>query len=221
MQNRRAMFLARRSRAARDLVSWEESGFSPPAPQLVKRATLARWGIPAAPWVETGTLHGTMTEWLAKRYLQVISIEPEPELHASAARRLAALDNVTLICGTSEDCLESAISHVSGHQASFWLDGHYSQGPTYAGIRDTPVLIELKAIQGALESGRLEKVAVLIDDVRLFVSRHTEMPQEEGREGYPSLTSLVEWADAVGLQWSIENDIFCATNLSRRAAVVD
>lgn len=207
------MFLSSRTRSSRDLVSWEQSGFNLPAPRAVKCATLARWGIASAPWIETGTAHGKTTKWLAERYPSVISLEPEPELYSLATTRLSGLENVTLICGTSEECFGSAVSQIVGDQVNFWLDGHYSQGVTYAGTRDTPVLFELKEIRSSLESERLRKIAVLIDDVRLFVSRHSEKPQEPGREGYPSLTALVEWADSVELRWSIENDIFCATNL--------
>lgn len=92
----------------------------------------------------------------------------------------------------------------------FWLDGHYSAGDTYSGERDTPILLELDAIGGALD--RLGEVLVFVDDVRLFATQHHEI-ESETRDGYPKLSQLVNWADFNNLQWTIEHDIFIARRM--------
>jgi hypothetical protein len=56
-------------------------------------------------------------------------------------------------------------SFLSGN-LNFWLDGHYSDGITFKGDKDTPIVDELNHISMNLD--RYNEVCVLIDDVRCF-----------------------------------------------------
>ena len=87
---------------------------------------------------------------------------------------------------------------------SFWLDGHFSQGETFKGLNDTPILEELKIISDFLS--KMSNVTILIDDVRLF---RTDVKLSET---YPDLRKLVDFATDKNLYWTIEADIFVMTN---------
>lgn len=184
-----------------DLLSWKSRGYAPPSPQSVKLQCLLRYAPADCAWIETGTYLGATTEFLAAAGGRVITIEPEPKLFNAAVERLRGFPNVTVLNGTSESCLPEAIASVNGNIA-FWLDGHYSEGITFQGVRDTPIIFELDAISSNIS--RLGKVSVLVDDVRCFRTRHS------GYANYPLVTYLIDWANNNDFDWSIEHDIFCA-----------
>jgi hypothetical protein len=186
-----------------ELRDWRERGYAAPSPTFVKRGVLARQGVPAATWVETGTFQGDTTAFLAERAAKVISIEPEPALYAAVAQRFAGRSNVELHNGLSEQVLPRVLPALRG-DVCFWLDGHYSAGFTHKGPVDTPIVDELEAIGGAL--GGWAKVAVLVDDVRCFEPANPEFAD------YPERGLLVRWAEQHRLHWSIEHDIFVAKN---------
>lgn len=183
------------------MLGWRLRGFAAPSPDSVKRIAIIRNGIPNGIWVETGTYRGGTTRVLAKHAKMVYSIEPEAKLFANARRRFAAINNVVILNGTSEEVLPTLLTKLDG-DVSFWLDGHYSRGVTFMGPQDTPIREELASIAANLS--RFERVAVLIDDIRLFNSRvHVY-------GAYPALDELVDWTRGHGLEWHIEHDIFIA-----------
>lgn len=192
----RELFRSLRKRRALD--RWRLVGFTTPAPHFVKQAVLARHSPSNATWVETGTFNGDTTAFLAKRAAKVFSIEPEPTLYAKAAERLKGLATVTVLNGPSESMLPQIVAGLGGNVA-FWLDGHYSEGNTFKGETDTPIVFELDTIGKAIHAWG--NTAVLVDDVRCF-----------GANGYPRKRMLIDWAEAHGLEWSIEHDIFVARN---------
>ncbi len=177
---------------------WRERSYAPPLPEAVKRATLLRHGSPDATWIETGTYLGNTAQFLARNARRVITIEPSRELYDQARTRLAGIENVELIAGTSQDELPRLLSGVTG-DVNFWLDGHYSGGNTYQGSSPTPVAQELQTIRE--QRGHLGRLAVLIDDARCFY---------EGEPGYPTLDFLVDWSRSCAMRWTIEHDIFIA-----------
>jgi hypothetical protein len=191
---------------SKELASWAARQYAAPAPAFVKREAVLRNGIATATWVETGTFQGDTTAFLAQRAKRVVSIEPEPTLHAAAAARFQGVANVEIRKGLSEDVLPEVLPTLSG-DVCFWLDGHFSAGFTHKGPKDTPIADELLHIEKALP--RWERVAVLVDDVRCFDPQdpiHTEY------QGYPERRFLVEWAERNKLVWHIELDIFVARN---------
>lgn len=199
----RRSFAFRLIRAIRGQISWRRRRFAAPSPQFVKWACLLRNGIPGGTWVETGTYMGETTRLLARHSRMVFSIEPQPELHARASRRLRHLANVEILLGTSEQVMPGLLTRIAG-DVSFWLDGHYSAGSTFEASQHTPIVEELSAISANLH--RFPKVCVLVDDVRCFDPKIPEF------RTYPPVDYLVDWARQHKLDWHIEHDIFCARN---------
>lgn len=186
-----------------EFLTWELRRFSPPSPHYIKQTVLERHSLPYCTWIETGTHLGLTTKKLAKIANYVYTIEPEPTLYKNAKRRLAKLKNVCIENSISEIALPIILSKLSGNTC-FWLDGHFSAGNTFKGPQDTPILNELAAIRENLS--RMDKVVILIDDVRCF------NPQDPDYSTYPPLKFLVDWAVENQLSWMIEHDIFVAKN---------
>lgn len=76
--------------------------------------------------IETGTYHGVTTEWLARHFDTVHSIEVNPAYLAQAAERLRGLANVTLHEGSSADLLGQLLSP---DRTLVFLDAHWNQNP--------------------------------------------------------------------------------------------
>lgn len=196
----------------RSLYRWARRDFASPAPQNVKRRTLARHSIPRATWIESGTYRGDTTAWLSSSprisARAVVTIEPADNYFAAAVERFLRDPKVTVVQGESTDALPGLLSEHSG-PLCFWLDGHYSSGDTYMGEADCPALGELRIISRHAQSNASSPLVVFIDDVRLFAKEHRET-DEHDRDGYPPLKYLVEWAEDLRLFWTIEQDIFIA-----------
>ena len=169
---------------------------SPPAPHFIKQSLLLRHGINNSVWVETGTYLGQTTKFLSEHFSFVHSIEPSNKCLRIAKRNLRFSKNVALYDGTSELCFEEICSSLSG-DICFWLDGHYSEGITFKGATDTPILFELDTIKKYLEN--FSNTVILIDDIR---TSHID------KDNYPPLSFYVNWADSVGMDWIIELDSF-------------
>lgn len=197
--NARRLFVD--SRAA--LQWWRREWASPAAPS-VKRRVLKRHSIPGATWVETGTYRGDTTAFLSRLGQGVVSIEPDLQLYVGASKRFANDERIRLINGTSQEVLEAVLQTLAG-PVCFWLDGHFSGPGTYRSDHDTPIEFELDAIARRLSS--LQPVCVLVDDFREFPPASAP-----GVSSYPTRHSLVEWAVANDLAWSVEHDIFIATS---------
>lgn len=158
-------------------------------------------------WVETGTYLGQTTAFLAQFGSEVVSIEPSLIHFENAQNRFRNIGNIKLVFGYSEEQLEKIMltfikNDVS--DVSFWLDGHYSGGTTVQGNKETPIREELSVI--SRYKTQLKSVSVMIDDVRNF------NPSLIQFMNYPKLSELVQWADQNDLFWTIDHDIFVATN---------
>jgi hypothetical protein len=191
-------------------VDWHKRLFAAPSPNFVKHACLVRNGLPNAVWIETGTYLGQTTHVLSKFASKVYSIEPEPTLFANAKKYFRNHKNVELLNGTSEEIFPNLLAKING-DINFWLDGHYSEGITFQGQQDTPILDELKSISANLS--RFHRVCVLVDDVRCF------NPSQAAYSTYPAIDVLVDWARSHKLQWHIEHDIFVAKNYTASSVV--
>ena len=182
----------------RGIADWKKRGFLENSPQLVKENVFLKYGIKNAAWIETGTYLGTTTKYLSNLFPHVYSIEPEPMLYASACKRFEG-KNVTLFNEVSENVFPSLLPKLTGN-INFWLDGHYSAGITFKGVKDCPVKDELSAIENNFSN--FDKLSILIDDVRCF------LPSNVDYSDYPSIDYLVDWARRMNLCWRIEHDIF-------------
>jgi hypothetical protein len=190
-------------------LKWRRSNYSPPSTQHIKIRILKAHSLKNAIWVESGTYLGDTTTKLAKIACKVISIEPQTELSVFASNRLKRRKNVEVINDTSESCIAKILEGVSG-PACFWLDGHYSGDITFQGSEISPISTELAAISNYLCK---YPVVVFIDDFRLFVNSATT--------GYPTQSSLVNWANKNLLTWTVEHDIFIAKSKHTKGAKIN
>lgn len=196
--------------AVMSLLSWSRNGFQPPSPQFIKYFVLQKWGGNQT-WIETGTYLGDTTTFLAKNCKMVYSIEASEYFATKALKKFSTRDNIKIIKGLSEEMLPELLDSLTSTEKkdiTFWLDGHYSGGNTFHGPNDTPISQELATITGNLQN--FSSVTVLVDDVRCFNPRIADFAQ------YPELEFLVKFAISNDLFWTIEHDIFIATNRNKR-----
>lgn len=113
--------------------------------------------------VESGTCYGDGVQAaLDAGYKEVHSYEVVADLYQKAVTRFADAKKVKLYLKSSKD-MYSDIHQLEG-KLVFWLDGHYSSGPTGYVDKFCPLLEELDAI------ARLSRKdhTILVDDCRLL-----------------------------------------------------
>jgi hypothetical protein len=113
--------------------------------------------------VETGTYRGGGTRALAALFPEVVTVELSSELHAAAAAELQDVGGVIALHGDSSALLPGLVA--SDVPTLWFLDGHWSGGPTAGEGAECPVLDEV----AALSAGSPDD-CVLIDDARLFAA---------------------------------------------------
>ena len=190
--------LVRHFEIYRTIKKWGKRNFLEHSPQLIKEIVFEKYGVVNAPWIESGTFLGKTTNFLRERYPHVHSIEPEIKLYNAALKRFHG-KNVTLYNDVSENIFPKLLKDLVG-DVNFWLDGHYSEGITFKGEKNCPVVDELNAIEVNLNN--FNQITILIDDVRCFLPVNSEHPD------YPSIDYLVDWARRLDMYWRIEHDIF-------------
>jgi hypothetical protein len=134
--------------------------------------------------IETGTYSGGSARLLAATFPSVTTIELSPVLHAAAEAALADVPAVRCLQGDSRDRLRELVDPAV--PTLYWLDGHWSGGPTAGEEEECPVLSEIERIGDGHPDDCL-----LIDDARLFVA---SPPPPHDPAQWPS---LVEVFDAV------------------------
>jgi hypothetical protein len=144
---------------------------------------------------------GGTTQYLAKRFPLIISIEPSENFHNYSKSRLGKTSNIKLLNGTSEDLFEDALVSIAP-LGNVWLDGHFSDGGTFLGNKVSPVQEELAAVQRNLD--KFQALVIFIDDVRLFGN------DSYSRDGYPQFSILIGWCKKNNFTWQISRDIFIA-----------
>ena len=186
----------------REFVQFLKRNFDAPSPTFIKRKTLVSHSIENAAWIETGTYMGSTTQFLAKRYPKVTTIEPSEYFYKFSESRLKRNRNVVTLFGSSEDQFECALI---GEQrdVNIWLDGHFSEGGTFLGETVSPIVHELVTI--ARHKSKFNSIRVFVDDVRLFQRNELQVT------GYPPFVFLLDWAQSNGFVWEIQNDIFMAS----------
>lgn len=188
------------------LRQWKSNRYISSPPISVKWCVLERFGS-GNNWIETGTLHGDTAQHLNELGNNVVTIEASKSLFEKAETRFLSNPQITPVFGESNDVLAREVMNLLERgvcEISFFLDGHYSGGNTFQGTKDTPIVKELEIIESFLE--RIEIVTVFIDDIRLFSKFNTT------HGDYPDLNYLAQWAEKNDLEWTIELDVFIATN---------
>lgn len=165
---------------AKDLLAWEKAGKPAPPPRVVKERVIRQYAsrFSIKTLVETGTCYGDMVEAMRPDFNRLYSIELSERLHEIAKRRFAGVASVSLIHGDSGVELGALVKKIA-EPVLFWLDGHYSEGETARGAKDTPIYEELEHIFNAQRNGDV----ILIDDARCFGTY----------PAYPSLEMLREF----------------------------
>jgi hypothetical protein len=188
----------KRLRTARAIKEWREAGRPVPPPHAVKQQVVReyrdRFGIET--FVETGTFKGDMIDAVSGQFDEIHSIELGKDLFEEARQRFAGQRHIHLHQGDSATVLPRLLETLKA-PALFWLDGHYSEGITARGGKDTPIMEELGAIYRHDSSAHV----ILIDDARHFT----------GEGDYPSLDTLRE---VVG-KWSPGSVIEVADDIIR------
>jgi hypothetical protein len=163
-------------RNRQQLQKWQAIGCPLPPPHIVKQQTIQQFqlqfGIDTL--VETGTYRGAMIEAQRKQFAQIYSIEVDAALHQAAQKRFAAHKHIQIIHGDSGIQLKNLVARLT-QPAIFWLDGHYSGGPTGKSHIDTPINAELRTVLAANPNH-----VVIIDDARDF----------NGTNDYPTLAEV-------------------------------
>jgi len=137
-------------------------------------------------FVETGTYMGETSKMASNLFEEVHTVELSKELFEAASRRFAGDEKITCHFGDSAKVLPTLLERFQGRTVFFWLDGHYSDGPTAKGDCNTPIVAELDAIR---TSGLTDWV-IAIDDLRIF--RGDTQTNEPTLSGYPTARSIVE-----------------------------
>jgi hypothetical protein len=188
-----------------ELLAWVRREFSDQSPHFIKLKILDT-ARDVDLWVETGTYMGDTTLYLGKNLCQVVSFEPSKELAEAATQRFFAHPNIRIVNSQSEDRLDAILTDVSPatNHLAFWLDGHFSEGTTYRGSKETPIVSELEAI--AKHNSSFRKITIFIDDFRCFV---------KGMTDYPAPGFLTIWAENNGFEWNVQHDIFIMRKISK------
>jgi hypothetical protein len=143
--------------------------------------------------VETGTFFGDMIYAQKNQFDKLISIELDDYLFERAKKRFKNQPHIKILKGDSGEKIAEILATMN-EPCLFWLDAHYSGGPTARGELTTPIFQEM----GQILTHRIQNHVVLIDDARLF----------NGSDGYPTFRELQNFVDSFDpgrLVW-IEND---------------
>lgn len=114
-------------------------------------------------FVETGTFLGETTLQASSIFEDVYSVELSPTLYQNCANLFKSTNNIHLHEGDSALFLEKILPSLKGITV-FWLDAHFSNGPTAYGAKETPIIEELIAIKNS----QIRNGIIMIDDMRYF-----------------------------------------------------
>jgi len=133
-------------------------------------------------FVEAGTYKGATTAFFAAHADEVISVELDDALFASAKRRFAGTANVSIVHGDSLTEIPRLVARCSSPPLVF-LDGHFSGIGTATGEEMEPAQSTLGRLANVCPAGS----TIVIDDLRLFGS---------GLAGFPQLDAITGAARA-------------------------
>jgi hypothetical protein len=165
-------------------------------------------------FIETGTYEGQTTDWAAKQFANVITIENSEHYYTLASIRFRETTNVTVIRGDSAADLVKVVKSVGSDPptyAIFWLDAHWCGGETAGAEFKVPLIDELRALQST------EVIPlILIDDARYFLAP----PLSPDSGSWPSLQQVL---DAMPSHYYVVviHDIIIAVPERNKQTIVD
>jgi hypothetical protein len=178
------------------LVDWWQKGRPNPPPHEVKLWAILYLAdsIGAKNLIETGSYLGDTVRALRGRFDLIASIELARALALPLQAEFGDDPKVRIIIGDSGVELKRLLPQLSGPSV-FWLDAHYSGGPT-VGDGSVPILAEIDAIAKAAPRPH----AILVDDLKDF----------SGTEGYPTITQLHDRLRGLGYDVAMFNNMMHA-----------
>ena len=161
--------------------------------------------------VETGTYHGYGARTLARIFDRAVTIELSEELWRQAQSRHGDVSNLDLRCGDSAELLPEIVDEEL--PTFYFLDGHWSGGPTAGETHECPVLAEVAAIGAGHE-----KDCIAIDDARLFAA---PPPPPHDPDQWPTLLALIDAIRAVrpGHHITMLSDLVIAVPMEAKPVV--
>jgi len=115
-------------------------------------------------FVETGTYSGFTAYWASQIFTRVFTVEFSEELYKQTSAKYRDVTNINFLYGDTRDRLTDIVPNLET-PTLFWLDAHWSGGPTYGEDDQCPILEELRIINQSKQDH-----FILIDDARLFTS---------------------------------------------------
>lgn len=149
-------------------------------------------------FIETGSGHGETVQKALKIFPEVHTIELADGLYQEVNGKFGQQANCHY--GRSADILESILPGMNGEPILYWLDAHYSGGPT-AGANEQCALIEEIEVLNR-RSGNDD--FIIIDDAHVFFS--------------PAVYGQVDWLDV--RQWPDIQEIFAILDEKDRYTVI-
>lgn len=148
---------------------WLYSGRPIPPPPIVKQMIVKEYAnkYRVRVFIETGTYMGDMVYAVKDNFDKIYSIELDEKLFENAKKRFLNFNHISILQGDSSKVLPKIIGHIK-KPSLFWLDGHFSEGITARGEKETPILYELQHII----SHPVKDHIILIDDARCFTGQN-------------------------------------------------
>jgi hypothetical protein len=120
-------------------------------------------------FVETGTYMGETILRFINDFEKSYTIELSDELHKIFNQKDYDRNKLKSLLGDSSIILKEVINELNGNTI-FFLDGHFSSCGTAKGVKDVPLIEELKLINDNFNYESL----IIIDDLRLFGTNFSE-----------------------------------------------
>jgi hypothetical protein len=120
-------------------------------------------------FVETGTYMGETILRFIDDFEKSYTIELSDELHKIFNQKDYDRNKLKSLLGDSSIILKEVINELNGNTI-FFLDGHFSSCGTAKGVKDVPLIEELKLINDNFNYESL----IIIDDLRLFGTNFSE-----------------------------------------------
>jgi hypothetical protein len=125
--------------------------------------------------IETGTFLGGSSYIFSGPFTHVSTIEADEDLHESASSWLSKFtNNVRCFLGNSSQVLPQILPTLSSGKKLFFLDAHYSGGPTSSSYGNCPLMDELIYV-----TEMVQDYVIVVDDAR-----------EMGKTGFPTFEEI-------------------------------
>lgn len=139
-------------------------------------------------FVETGTYLGQTARWASAEFTQVITIEAAETLYHQAKDASPHAANIRFLHGDTQDCLAEVVPQLT-EASLFWLDAHWSGGPTAGEDSECPLMEELAIINRSPYDHFL-----FIDDARLFLAP----PHPHQISQWPNIATVLSSVNPAG-----------------------